>query len=223
MVISPESLLESVKGKSILAMRNRIFEISRDLSPEQTFNLSQVLYQYPDLHGAMIGTLLAGHVSYLVPEAMAFLRETVSTHENLHVQDCLAKALDHYCLNQGFDRALPVLEAWSRDPRPFARRASAEAPRPWARKEYFKNRPETAIHFLSALKGDESHYVRFSVGHALAEISRDFPDLVSKELQRWNTALAPVKSTYVFASHNLHTTMGKVFSVKGGHEAAAKS
>lgn len=206
--LTPESVMEALRGKGLLSMRQICFEISRDLAPEQTFSLARILFQYPDVYGAMAATLMAGHVSYIIPEALEFLRTEVPTHSNIRVQDCLAKALDHFCLNRGFERAMPVLEAWSQDFQEFVRRAAIEAPRPWTRKDYFKSRPQEAISFVSSLKGDPSHYVRFSVGHALSEMSTDFPELVAKELETWNTYYTPVRNTYLFASRHLHHAAG---------------
>jgi 3-methyladenine DNA glycosylase AlkC len=206
--LTPESVMQALRGKGLLSMRQICFDISRDLSPEQTFSLARILFHYPDVYGAMAATLMAGHVSFIIPEALEFLRTEVPTHTNIRVQDCLAKALDHFCLNRGFERAMPVLEAWSRDFQEFVRRAAIEAPRPWTRKEYFKARPEMAISFISTLSGDPSHYVRFSVGHALSEISKDFPELVAKELESWNTFYTPVRNTYLFASRHLKNETG---------------
>jgi 3-methyladenine DNA glycosylase AlkC len=51
------------------------------------------------------------------------------------------------------------------------RRAAAEGPRIWTTRACFKDHPEVAVSLLSALKDDESEYVRKSVGNALRDIS----------------------------------------------------
>jgi len=210
--ITPASVLADIKGKGLHGMRRVVFDLSRQIVPEQGLALARVLFSNPDVHGAMAAALMAGQISFVLPEALRFMRETVTTHPHLKVQDCLAKAMDHYCLNVGYERALPVMQEWAKDPREFVRRAVVEAPRPWTRKEYWKARPEEALAFVAALKNDASPYVRFSVGVAVAEISQDFPDLVKAELEKWNTKDAFTGNTYVFASRQLHSHMGRVYS-----------
>src|SRR5882762_5016629 len=112
MAISADQLLEEVRGKSLRSMRHICFETSRDLKPEDAFHLAQSLLFNPDVHGAMAATLLAGHVSYIFPEALAFLREKCSMNMDVRVQDCLARAFDHYCLNRNYERAMPVMQEW---------------------------------------------------------------------------------------------------------------
>lgn len=186
-------------------------ETSRGLAPDQAYELARRLLPNPDLHGAMAAALLAGHVSYLVPAAMEFLRNEVAKHPDVRVQDALARGLDHYCLNKGYDQALVTLEAWAKDPNDSVRRAVVEAPRVWTRRDYFRTKPKVAVAFVSSMKADASGMVRFSVGRALAEMGEDFPDLLLAELKTWNLHLTPVRHTYTFASKNLHTQMGLVF------------
>lgn len=211
MAITVDSILEAVRGKSIRSMRSICFETSRTLVPANAFELAQRLFPNPDVHGAMAAALLAGHVSYLLPEALAFLRETVAKHADVRVQDCLARGFDHFCLNRGYERALVTMEEWAQDPNENVRRAVVEAPRPWTQKEYFKANPKVALAFVASMKADASGTVRFSVGRALQEMGLDFPDLLMAELKTWNLHHPPVKHTYMFASKNLHTDMGSVF------------
>ena len=161
--------------------------------------------------GLMVATLLAGHISYVLPLALLFLRVKCAASTDVRVQDCLARAFDHYCLNRNYERAAPVMLEWSKDPNENVRRAAVEAPRPWTRKDYYSTRPELAIQFLGGMKSDPSGNVRFSVGRALAEVSEDFPDLVLKELKTWNLHHPPVKHTYMFAAKHLHAKMGDAF------------
>ena len=206
-----ENLLDSIRGKSIQTMRAVCFEVSRGMTPEQAFALARRLLPDPDIHGAMAAALLAGHVSYLIPQALDFLRHEVAAQGDIRVQDCLARGFDHFCLNRGYEQALLTLEDWARDPNDVVRRAVVEAPRIWTRKDYFKARPKIAIAFVSSMKADSSGMVRFSVGRALAEMGQDFPDLLLAELKTWNLHNPAVKHTYTFASKHLHTDMGTVF------------
>jgi len=210
--VTPDGVLAEIQGKGIHSIRHIIFDLSRQLAPEQALALARVLYQKPDVHGAMAAALLAGHVSYVLPEALRFLRETVALHPHLKVQDCLAKGLDHWLLNVGFERGMKELKEWGRDPHEFARRAAVEAPRPWTRRDYFKTRPKEAIAFVAGFKADPSPYVRFSVGAAIGEMSKDQPELVRAELESWNTKDPIIGNTYVFAARHLHSKMGGVFT-----------
>jgi hypothetical protein len=207
MAISVDSLLQSIRGKSIHSMRAICFETSRSLAPDQALELARRLLSNPDVHGAMASALISGHVSYLLPEALEFLRTEVPKNADVRVQDCLARGFDHFCLNRGYDRALVTMEEWAKDPNDAVRRAVVEAPRVWTRKDYFKSRPKMAIAFVASMKADSSGTVRFSVGRALAEMGEDFPELLMAELKTWNMHYPPVKHTYTFASKNLHTDM----------------
>ena len=51
----------------------------------------------------------------------------------------------------------------------------------WTSRPYFKDNPNEAI-----LKEDTSDYVRKSVGNALRDISKKFPELIEAELNNWN-------------------------------------
>ncbi len=215
MSISVDQILEAVRGKSVRSMRAIIFETSRTLPPASAFELAQRLYTNPDIHGAMAATLLAGHVSYLLPEALAFLRSHSATNPDIRVQDCLARGFDHFCLNRGYERALSVMEEWAKDQNENVRRAVVEAPRPWTKKEYFAANPKVAFMFVGSMKADPSGTVRFSVGRALSEMGDDFPDLLLAELKTWNLHHPPVKHTYMFASKNVHGQVGSsVFQQK---------
>lgn len=212
MPITAEQLLVKLRGKSLRTMRHICFEASREINPESALKLAQELFAKVDPHGPLAAMLIAGHVSYLLPQALAFLREKCAFSNEAAAQDCLARAFDHYCLNRGYDHALPILRSWSKDPNPNLRRAALEAPRPWSRKEVFARHPDMAIKFISTLKSDESASVRLSAGRALAEVSVDFPELVLKELKTWNLKSAPVKHTYSFAARHLHSKMGNLFT-----------
>jgi DNA alkylation repair enzyme len=159
--INAESLLQAVRGKSIHSMRAICFETSRALVPDQSLELARQLLPNADLHGAMAAALMAGHVSYLRPQALEFLRQDVAKHTDLRVQDCLARGFDHFCLNRGYEQALVTMEEWARDPNDAVRRAVIEAPRVWTRKDYFKAHPKVAIAFVSSMKADSSGTVRF--------------------------------------------------------------
>jgi retron-type reverse transcriptase len=52
----------------------------------------------------------------------------------------------------------------------------------WIKRPYFKENPQEAINILSKYKTDESEYVRKSVGNALKDISKTYPELITNEI-----------------------------------------
>ena len=59
---------------------------------------------------------------------------------------------------------------------------------------------EEAIQRLAALKEDSGKYVRKSVGNALRDISKKFPDFICKEVETWSLDSKEIKQVYHFAS-----------------------
>ena len=56
------------------------------------------------------------------------------------------------------------------------------------------------IQRLAALKADPSEYVRKSVGNALRDISKKFPDFICKEIESWSLDSKEIKQVYHLAS-----------------------
>lgn len=56
-----------------------------------------------------------------------------------------------------------------------------------------------AIKRLSGLKEDSSEYVRKSVGNALRDISKKFPELIEAELNRWKLDSKEINQVYKLA------------------------
>ena len=59
---------------------------------------------------------------------------------------------------------------------------------------------EEAIQRLDALKEGSGKYVRKSVGNALRDISKKFPDFICKELESWSLDSKEIKQVYHLAS-----------------------
>ena len=59
---------------------------------------------------------------------------------------------------------------------------------------------EEFIQRLAALKEDSSEYVRKSVGNALRDISKKFPDFIRKEVEAWSLDSKEIKQVYHLAS-----------------------
>lgn len=133
-------------------------------------------------------------------EILDFMKKEVSKDENWRVQEVLAKSFDEYCRKIGYEEALPVIDEWLGDVDPNTRRAVTEELRIWTSRLYFKKHPEEAIKRIAVLKEDSSEYVRKSVGNALRDISKKYPELIQAELDTWNIEKKSVKQVYQLAS-----------------------
>lgn len=67
----------------------------------------------------------------------------------------------------------------------------------------FQGTPFGGCRFLSKHKADSSEYVRKSVGNALRDISKKFPQLVLDELTSWDQDDPKVRYTYRLAVKHL--------------------
>ena len=136
----------------------------------------------------MYGVFLLGYLSD-DRSVLIFMRDKVSKDDNWRVQEVLAKAFDEYCRNTGYESAMPVIDEWLSSANPNTRRAVTEGLRIWTSRPYFKENPQEA-----------SEYVRKSVGNALRDISRKFPELIKEELESWILESKETKQVYKLAS-----------------------
>lgn len=132
----------------------------------------------------MYGVFIFGYLSD-DSDILTLMRDEVSKDDNWRVQEVLAKAFDEYCRNTGYKSAIPVIDEWLRSDNPNTRRGVTEGLRIWTSRPYFKVSPQEAIKRLARLREDASEYVRKSVGNALRDISRKFPELIKDELENW--------------------------------------
>lgn len=132
----------------------------------------------------MYSVFLFGYLS-TDSDILTLMRDEVSKDDNWRVQEVLAKAFDEYCRNTGYESAIPVIDEWLRSDNPNTRRAVTEGLRIWTSRPYFKENPQEAIKRIAPLKEDASEYVRKSVGNALRDTSRKFPELIKDELENW--------------------------------------
>ena len=147
----------------------------------------------------MYGVFLFGYLSS-DSDILTFMRDEVSKDDNWRVQEVLAKAFDEYCKNKGYENAIPVIDEWLSSDNPNTRRTVTEGLRIWTNRPYFKENPQEAIKRLGALKEDASEYVRKSVGNALRDISRKFPELIEEELKTWKLETKEIKQVYKLTS-----------------------
>lgn len=166
---------------------------------EEVEQLAHLAYQSKVYQVRMYGVFLFGYLSQK-EAVLAFMREEVSKDDNWRVQEVLAKAFDEYCKNIGYEKALPVIDEWLAHPYPNTRRAVTEGLRIWTSRPYFKEHPHEAIRRIAALKENESEYVRKSVGNALRDISKKYPDLIQAELETWTLDSKAIQQVYQLAS-----------------------
>lgn len=147
----------------------------------------------------MYGVFLFGYLSEQ-DDILAFMRDEVSKDDNWRVQEVLAKAFDEFCKKIGYEKALPIIDEWLQNSNPNVRRAVTEGLRIWTSRPYFKDNPCEAVRRIAALKEDSSEYVRKSVGNALRDISKKFPELIKIELDSWKLESNEIKQVYKLAS-----------------------
>lgn len=161
--------------------------------------LACLAYQSDVYQVRMYAVFLFGYLSK-DEEILIFMRDEVSKDDNWRVQEVLAKAFDEFCKKTGYETALPIIDEWLKNSNPNTRRAVTEGLRIWTSRPYFKENPNEAIRRIASLKEDESEYVRKSVGNALRDISKKFPDLVNVELKTWKIESREIRQVYKLAS-----------------------
>lgn len=166
---------------------------------EQCKELAHLAYSSKLYQVRMYAVFLFGHLSDR-EEILTFMRDQVSKDENWRVQEILAKAFDEFCKKVGYEQALFVIDEWLKNGNANAKRAVSEGLRIWTSRPYFKDNPDEAIWRLASLKNSASEYLRKSVGNALKDISKKFPNLVKSELDSWDLGSKETMQTYKFAS-----------------------
>ena len=166
---------------------------------ERCKELAYIAYGSNVYQVRMYAVFLFGHLSDS-EEILTFLRDQVSKDENWRVQEVLAKAFDEFCKKVGYEQALLTIDEWLKNSNANAKRAVTEGLRIWTNRPYFKDNPNEAIRRLASLKEDESEYLRKSVGNAIKDISKKFPNLVKSELDSWDLDSKEAMQTYKFAS-----------------------
>ena len=147
----------------------------------------------------MYSVFLFGYLSE-DSDIQTYMKDEVSKDSNWRVQEVLAKAFDEFCKKIGYEKSLPVIDEWLNSKNPNTRRAVVEGLRIWTSRPYFKNNPNEAIRRIANLKDDSSEYVRKSVGNALRDISKKFPDLIKIELETWKLESKEINQVYKLAS-----------------------
>ncbi|EFW37421.1 phosphomethylpyrimidine kinase [Treponema phagedenis] len=157
-------------------------------------------YQSDVYQVRMYAVFLFGYLAADDKSILKFLKEKVSRDDNWRVQEILAKAFDEYCKNIGYENSLATIDNWLQSDNPNTRRAVTEDLRIWTSRDYFKTNPDEAIKRLAVLKNDSSEYVRKSIGNALRDISKKFPDLIKAELVTWKLDSKEIRQVHKLAN-----------------------
>jgi 3-methyladenine DNA glycosylase AlkC len=86
----------------------------------------------------------------------------------------------------GYEKALPQIEFWIKHKNSNIARAVTEGLRIWTGRDFFRENPEIAIALISLNKWTESLYLRKSIGNALRDIKKKFPEKIKKEISKWD-------------------------------------
>ena len=101
-------------------------EIFFTYSKEQCFEFALELLKHEAYQARMLATTILGRLATEDNNALCFLKERISTDENWHVQEMLAKAFDEVCKHRGYETSLPLIEEWINDDNPNVVRAVTE-------------------------------------------------------------------------------------------------
>ena len=176
----------------------RAFADYKSNDNEHSKKMAFLAYKSDTYQVRMYGVFLFGHLSEQ-DDILAFMRDEVSKDDNWRVQEVLAKAFDEFCKKKGYEKALPIIDEWLKNNNPNTRRAVTEGLRIWTSRPDFKDNPNEAVRRIAALKEDTSEYVRKSVGNALRDISKKFPELIKAELNNWKLESKEINQVYKLA------------------------
>lgn len=169
-------------------------------SKEQCLNFAFEWFKSKDYQVRMLATTMLGRLANEDNNALCFLKEQVSKDSNWRVLEMLAKAFDEVCKCRGYEKSVPLIEEWINDNNPNVIRAVTEGLRIWTSRPFFKEHPTMAIALISKHKGNESEYLRKSVGNALKDISKKHTNLVQQEVLKWDLSNPRILFTYKLAS-----------------------
>ena len=175
-------------------------QIFSTYSKEQCLNFAFEWFKSKDYQVRMLATTMLGRLANEDNNALCFLKEQVSKDSNWRVQEMLAKAFDEVCRRRGYEKSLPLIEEWINDNNPNVIRAVTEGLRIWTSRPFFKEHPTMAIALISKHKGNESEYLRKSVGNALKDISKKHAELIRQEVKLWDLSNPRILFTYKLAS-----------------------
>ena len=182
--------------------------IYKNTSLEKCWEMAMACYNYELYYIQALGVYVMGLISYKNKAAYNFLKNNVSENPSWQVQEFLAMAFDNYCKNKGYEKSLKTINEWLENKNENNRRAVIEGLRIWTKRPYFEDNPEEVIKLLSKHKTDKSEYVRKSVGNALKDISKTYPELIKKELTKWKLEKREINQVYKLATKIIGSNEG---------------
>ncbi|MDR1285084.1 MAG: DNA alkylation repair protein [Campylobacteraceae bacterium] len=172
--------------------------IYKNNSLEKSWEIAIECYENELYYMQMLGVYIIGLIGN--KESLDFLKNTVSKNPSWQVQEFMAMAFDNYCKKNGYEKSLDTINEWLKNEHENVRRAVTEGLRNWIKRPYFNDNPHIAIKILSKHKTDKSEYVRKSVGNALKDISKTYPDLIKEELDGWKLDTKEIEKVHKLAS-----------------------
>ncbi|GMO64540.1 MAG: DNA alkylation repair protein [Treponemataceae bacterium] len=169
-------------------------------SLEKCWDIAMECYNCELYYIQMMAVYIMGLISHKNKTALNFLKNTVSENPSWQVQEFLAMAFDNYCKDNGYENSLATINEWLNNKNKNVRRAVTEGLRSWIKRPYFEDNPQEAIRILTDYKTDESEYVRKSVGNALKDISKKFPELINAEIKNWKLDTKEIKQVSKLAT-----------------------
>lgn len=197
-IISLEQEFSLVKN-GFKVEESRAISDYRSYDNEYIKELAFLAYKSSVYQVRMYAVFLFGYLSK-DDNILAFMKDTVCKDDNWRVQEILAKSFDEFCRKKGYENALTTIDDWLKNNNPNTRRAVTEGLRIWTNRPYFKENPMEAIRRLADLKEDSSEYVRKSVGNALRDISKKYPELIKAELDSWKSESKEINQVYKLAN-----------------------
>jgi 3-methyladenine DNA glycosylase AlkC len=199
-----EQFINKETGKEKYGLVQKEAEIYyKNNSAEECLNTAMEYYNSEYHYIQMWAVYLMGLVSNKYKKALNFLKNTVSNNTSWQVQEFLAMAFDNYCKGNGYENSLETINEWLNNKNANVRRAVSEGLRIWISRPYFKENPQEAINILSKYKRDKSEYVRKSIGNALKDISKKYPELIKKELTNWELDTQEIIQVYKLANKKI--------------------
>ncbi|MCL2878901.1 MAG: DNA alkylation repair protein [Treponema sp.] len=174
--------------------------IYQNNSIDECWEIANECYKSEFYYIQAFGVYIMGLIAHKKREAYFFLKDNVNNNPAWQVQEFLAMAFDNFCKNNGYENSLKIMNEWLNNKNANNRRAVTEGLRIWTQRPYFENHPQEAIKILSGHKTDESEYVRKSVGNALKDISKKYPELIKNELSRWKLDTKEINQVYKLAA-----------------------
>ena len=187
--------------------------VYKNNSIEECWKIATECYSSELYYIQAFGVFIMGLIAHKEKKAYTFLKNNVNKNPSWQVQEFLAMAFDNYCKSNGYEKSLPIINEWLNSKNENNRRAVTEGLRIWTKRPHFKENPKEAIKILSNNKTDESEYVRKSVGNALKDISKEYPDLIKNELKKWKLDTKEINQVYKLARKYVADPEGKLLGI----------